>query len=139
MLPGGWFNLASILTTRHLCTGCNRLFYLCAAGFTAVFVNVTHGQNGFLTAALFAAAIASLGVRPWLAGLCFGLAAYKPQLGLLVPFALAAGGHWRSFAAAARTLVVLAIVCTLLFGAQIWPEFLAGTGQSRQVILEQGR
>jgi hypothetical protein len=117
----------------------DRVFYLCAAGFTAVFVNVTHGQNGFLTAALFAAAIASLGVRPWLAGLCFGLAAYKPQLGLLVPFALAAGGHWRSFAAAALTLVVLAGACTLLFGAQIWPEFLAGAGQSRQVILEAGR
>jgi hypothetical protein len=113
-----------------------RAFYLCAAGFTAVFVNVTHGQNGFLTAALFAAALASLGSRPWLAGLCFGLAAYKPQLGLLVPFALAAGGHWRSFAAAALTIVALAAACTLLFGTQIWPEFLAGAGQSRQVILE---
>ncbi len=116
-----------------------RIFYLCAAGFTAVFVNVTHGQNGFLTAALFAAALASLGARPWLAGLCFGLAAYKPQLGLLVPFALAAGGHWRSFAAAALTLAVLAAICTLLFGGHVWPEFLAGAGQSRQVILEAGR
>lgn len=112
------------------------IFYLCAAGFTAVFVNVTHGQNGFLTAALFAAALVSLGARPWLAGLCFGLAAYKPQLGLLVPFALAAGGHWRSFAAAALTLAVLAAACTLLFGEQIWPAFLGATGQSRQVILD---
>jgi hypothetical protein len=117
----------------------DRTLYLCAAGFTAVFVNVTHGQNGFLTAALFAAAIASLGMRPWLAGLCFGLAAYKPQLGLLVPFALAAGGHWRSFTAAVLTLVVLAAICTLLFGGHVWPEFFAGAGQSRQVILEAGR
>lgn len=116
----------------------DRLFYLCACGFTAVFVNVTHGQNGFLTAALFAAAIASLGVRPWLAGLCFGLAAYKPQLGLLVPFALAAGGHWRSFAGAALTFLVLAAACALLFGGQIWPEFFMGAGQARQVILESG-
>lgn len=113
-----------------------RLFYPAAAGFTAVFVNVTHGQNGFLTAALFAGAIASLGVRPWLAGLCFGLAAYKPQLGLLVPFVLAAGGHWRSFAAAVVTVCVLAMASTLLFGAQIWPEFLAGAVQARQTILE---
>jgi len=116
----------------------DRLFYLGAAGFTAVFVNVTHGQNGFLTAALFAAAIASLGVRPWMAGLCFGLAAYKPQLGLLVPFALAAGGHWRSFAAAALTVVMLAIACTLMFGAPVWSEFFAGAGQARQAILESG-
>jgi len=85
---------------------------------------------------LFAAAIASLGMRPWLAGLCFGLAAYKPQLGILVPFALAAGGHWRSFAAAALTLVALASVCTLVLGGLIWPEFFAGAGLSRQVILE---
>jgi len=114
----------------------DRLFYLGAAGFTAAFVNVTQGQNGFLTAALFAAAIASLGLRPWVAGLCFGLAAYKPQLGLLVPFALAAGGHWRSFAAAALTVFALAIASTLMFGALIWPEFFAGAGQARLAILE---
>ena len=113
-----------------------RLFYLCAAGFTAVFVNVTHGQNGFLTVALFAAAIAALGRRPWLAGLWFGLAAYKPQLGLLVPVALAAGGHWRSILAAAMTVALLAAACTLLFGAQVWPEFFAGAGEARRVILD---
>jgi len=126
----------SLLKRRFAPALPDRLFYLCAAGFTAVFVNVTHGQNGFLTAGLFAAAIASLGMRPWLAGLCFGLAAYKPQLGILVPFALAAGGHWRSFAAAALTLVALASVCTLVLGGLIWPEFFAGAGLSRQVILE---
>jgi hypothetical protein len=113
------------------------LFYLCASGFTAVFVNVTHGQNGFLTAALFAAAIALLTERPWLAGLCFGLATYKPQFGLLVPFALAAGGHWRSFAGAAATVLTLAAASALAFGAQIWPEFFAGSNLARQVILEQ--
>jgi len=113
-----------------------RLLYSCATGFTAVFVNVTHGQNGFLTAGLFAAAIASLGVRPWLAGLCFGLAAFKPQFGLLVPLALAAGGHWRSFLTAAATVALLAGASVAVFGAQIWPEFLSGAGQARQLILE---
>jgi len=112
------------------------LFYLCAAGFTAIFVNVTHGQNGFLTAGLFAAALASLGVRPWLAGLCFGLAAYKPQLGLLVPFALAAGGHWRSFMSAALTIAILAVLCTAMFGQDIWSQFFQSAGVARQVILD---
>jgi len=114
----------------------DRLCYPCVVGFTAVFVNVTHGQNGFLTAGLFAAAIASLGVRPWLAGLCFGLAAFKPQFGLLVPLALAAGGHWRSFLTAAATVALLAGASVAMFGAQIWPEFLSGAGQARQLILE---
>jgi len=113
------------------------LFLLCAAGFTAVFVNVTHGQNGFLTAALFAAAIAFLGERPWLAGLCFGLAAYKPQFGLLVPFVLAAGGHWRSFTGAAVTVLMLTAASALTFGAPVWPDFFAGSNLARQVILEQ--
>lgn len=112
------------------------LFYLGATGFTAVFVNLTHGQNGFLTAGLYAAALASLGTCPVLAGLCFGLAAYKPQLGLLVPFALAAGGHWRSFGAAVVTVSVLAAACSLLFGTQVWAEFFAGAGQARRVILD---
>ena len=114
----------------------DRLFYLCTAGFTAVFVNVSHGQNGFLTAGLFAAAIASLGVRPWAAGVWFGLAAFKPQLGLLVPLALAAGGHWRSIAAATATVAALAAGSIALFGIQVWPEFLAGAVQARQVILD---
>ena len=39
--------------------------------------------------------------RPRLAGLLLGLLCYKPHLALLAPVALVAGGHWRTFAAAA--------------------------------------
>ena len=94
-----------------------------ALGFTAVFVNLTHGHNGFLTAALFAGALSQLEARPLLAGMMFGLLAYKPQFGLMIPLALAAGGYWRSFTAAAVTILVLALATTLLFGAGIWPHF----------------
>jgi hypothetical protein len=109
-----------------------------ALGFTAVFVNLTHGHNGFLTAALFAGALANLGTRPLLAGLLFGLLAYKPQFGVLIPLALAAGGYWRSFAAATVTVLALAIAVTLLFGAEVWPAFFAGSHFTRTMILEQG-
>jgi hypothetical protein len=115
----------------------DRLLYLCAAAFTAVFVNLTHGQNGFLSAALFAAALALLGTRPFLAGLCFGLVAFKPQFGLLIPFALAAGGYWRSFLAAAVTVLALAAISAFLFGTQIWPGFFSAAANARQVILEE--
>src|SRR6202000_1276756 len=40
---------------------------LIATAFPAVFVNVGHGQNGFLTAALLGGAMQLLDRRPWLA------------------------------------------------------------------------
>jgi len=61
---------------------------LIAAAFPAVFVNIGHGQNGFLTAALLGGALQLLDRRPWLAGVLIGLLAYKPQFGVLIPVAL---------------------------------------------------
>ena len=64
---------------------------LIALAFPAVFVNIGHGQNGFLTAALLGGALHLLDRRPWLAGVLIGLLAYKPQFGVLIPVALLAG------------------------------------------------
>ncbi len=44
-----------------------------------------------------------------LAGVLFGLLAYKPQFGLLIPLVLAATGRWRTFAAAAATIALLVL------------------------------
>ncbi len=116
----------------------DRLWLIFAVAFPAVFVNIGHGHNGFLTAALIALALANLNARPLLAGLLFGLLAYKPQFGLLIPLVLVAGGHWRAFAAAAGTLAALALVTTIAFGTDIWSAFLASTHFTRVVVLEQG-
>ena len=116
----------------------DKRWFLLALGFGAVFVNLTHGHNGFLTASLFAGALALLDARPLLAGILFGLLAYKPQFGMMIPLALAAGGYWRSFVAAALTVLGLALAATILFGPGIWPSFLASTHFTRTVILEQG-
>jgi alpha-1,2-mannosyltransferase len=43
---------------------------------------------------------------------------------VLVPVALAAGGHWRAFLAAAATALALTAVSALLFGAPTWTAFL---------------
>ncbi|HET7912143.1 MAG TPA: glycosyltransferase family 87 protein, partial [Pseudolabrys sp.] len=75
-------------------------------GFPAVFVNLGHGHNGFLTAALFGAALLQLDRRPVLAGILFGCIAYKPQFGLLIPIVLAASGRWRVFTATAATVAI---------------------------------
>lgn len=116
----------------------DRLWPLLALGFTAVFVNLTHGHNGFLTTALFAAAIALLDERPLLSGALFGLLAYKPQFAVVIPLALIAAGRWRTVLAGAATVALLALAVTVIFGADVWPAFLESTHFTRVVVLEQG-
>jgi alpha-1,2-mannosyltransferase len=114
------------------------LWLLLVLAFPAVLINVGHGHNGFLTAALLGGGLVSLDRRPLLAGILFELMAYKPQFGLMIPIALAAGGYWRTFAAAAVTAVLLTVVTTLVFGIQVWHAFFVGAEFTRTVVLEQG-
>ncbi|MEQ8179302.1 MAG: glycosyltransferase family 87 protein [Amphiplicatus sp.] len=111
---------------------------LAAAAFPAVFVNFIHGQNGFLTAALIGAAMLVLNRRPLVAGVLIGLLAYKPQFGVLIPIALIAAGRWRSFAAAAATVLMLIAVSTLAFGPDVWRAFAESGHLTRTVVLENG-
>src|SRR5262245_13123932 len=114
------------------------LALLLAAAFPAVFVNLSHGHNGFLSAALMGAALVTLDRRPVVAGVLFGLLLYKPQFGLMIPLVLAATGRWRPFAAAAATAVLLVLLATLAFGAQVWEAFAVSTQFTRVVVLEAG-
>jgi hypothetical protein len=125
-------------TTRDKATMHDGRWFLLAVAFPAVFINLGHGHNGFLTAALIALALVHLDARPWLAGILFGLLAYKPQFGLLIPLVLAASGRWRAFGAATATVAGLAVVATLAFGPDIWNAFLASTHFTRVVVLERG-
>ena len=118
--------------------GIKRLSLLLTLAFPAVFVNLGHGHNGFLTAALMAAALIQLDRRPVLAGILFGCLAYKPQFGVLIPLVLIAGGYWRTAFAATITVVALALAVTLAFGVDVWTAFLASTKFTRIVVLEQG-
>jgi alpha-1,2-mannosyltransferase len=111
---------------------------LLALSFPAVLINVGHGQNGFLTAALLGGALVMLDRRPVMAGILIGLLAYKPQFGLMIPIALAAGGYWRSVAAAAVTVALFTLAATFAFGPQVWHAFLASSEFTRTVVLEQG-
>jgi len=91
--------------------------------FPGVWWAIGTGQNALLTAALFAAGTAWLGRRPWLAGLCLGALCYKPHVGLLIPVALIAGGHWRAVAGAAAAVIGLCAASLLLFGVRTWEAF----------------
>jgi len=105
-------------------------------GYPAVMINAGFGQNGFLSTALLGGAAVWLDRRPALAGVCLGCLAYKPQLGLIVPLALAAAGRWRCFAVAGATVAILAATATLAFGTDIWPAFMADMAVARRDWLE---
>jgi len=115
-----------------------RLWLLLALGFPAVFVNLMHGQNGFLTTALFAAGLALLDERPFVAGALFGLLCYKPQFAVVIPVVLIATGRWQTFGAAAATVLLLSIAVTAVFGWDVWPAFFESMRFTRTVVLEQG-
>ena len=83
------------------------IWLLLALAYPAVFVNLGHGHNGFLTAALIGFALVNLDTRPILAGILFGLLAYKPQFGLMIPLVLLATGRWRTVFAAGATVALL--------------------------------
>jgi Glycosyltransferase family 87 len=53
-----------------------------------VFFNFFLGQNGFLLAELMGLSLALLERRPHLSGVLLGLLTFKPQIGILFPFAL---------------------------------------------------
>jgi len=111
---------------------------LLAIAFPAVFVNIGHGHNGLLTAALLGGALLVIDRRPVLAGVLIGLLAYKPQFGMMIPLVLAVTGRWRTFLSATSTVLAMAAVTTLAFGADIWSHFIGSMPFTREVVLEQG-
>jgi alpha-1,2-mannosyltransferase len=111
---------------------------LVAAAFPAVFVNIGHGQNGFLTAALLGGALHLLDRRPWIAGMLIGCLAYKPQFAVLIPIALLAGGRWRAIGAATLTLAALFVISVITLGAGVWHAFADSMNFTQSVVLEKG-
>ncbi len=109
-----------------------------AAAFPAVFINVGHGQNGFLTAALLGGALHWLDRRPWLAGVLIGLLAYKPQFGVMIPLALLASQRWSSIAAAIATVAALVAVSFAALGGGVWHAFADSMNFTQTIVLEQG-
>lgn len=144
MLPYGWALLVWMAFTLPLYLAAMRAIVprpettMLALAFPAVFVNLIHGQNGFLTAALLAGALLLMDRRPIVAGLLIGLLAYKPQFGVLIPLVLLATGRWQVIAAASVTVLATAGASYAVFGLESWMAFAESTGFTRSVVLEAG-
>ena len=107
-------------------------------GFPGVLICVGNGQTGFLTAVLLTGGILALPRREILAGVLFGLLAYKPQFGLLLPFVLMAGGYWRAFVAAAATVLLGFALTFSVWGWPVWQAFLDSAHLTRTIVFENG-
>jgi alpha-1,2-mannosyltransferase len=102
--------------------------------FPAFLVNAGHGQNGFLSAALMGAGALALGRRPVIAGLLFGALVFKPQLALMIPFALIAARRWTALAVAAATAAALCAVSYAIWGEAVWRAFLDAAPLARAAL-----
>lgn len=130
--------LATMAAITRDC-GSDRLRALIAAlAYPAVLVNLGHGQNGFLTAALLGGGFFFLERRPWVAGALFAALAYKPQFALALPAALIAGRHWRAIAAAALSLAAMIAASVAAFGVESWRAFFRSLAFTRAIVVEQG-
>lgn len=80
-----------------------------------VWLNLWHGQNGFLMVALAGAALWCLQERPRLSGVFLSFLGIKPQWAVLFPLAFVAGGHWRALG-----MAVLVFAGELALSAGLW-------------------
>ena len=95
------------------------------AAFAPVFATAVIGQNGFVTASIFIGGLYLLRSRAFAAGLLLGCLAIKPQLGVLLPIALVAGGQWRAIGGAALSSIGVLLLGLLVFGVATTEAWVA--------------
>jgi Glycosyltransferase family 87 len=102
-----------------------RLAILLTIFAPATIVTLAFGQTGFLSSALILGGFRLAANRPIISGALFGLASFKPQLGILIPIALISARLWRTVAAAVVTVLVLVLASGAAFGWSIWALWFA--------------
>jgi arabinofuranan 3-O-arabinosyltransferase len=105
----------------------------------AAFINAWSGQNGQYTAALMGGGIMLLETQPYFAGILFGALCFKPQLAVLIPIALAAGGHWRAFGSSAVTAIALCAATVILFWTDSWAAFQHSSPLNLAILQDESR
>ncbi len=105
--------------------------------YPGLLINLLNGQNGLLSASLFAVAALQLDRRPIIAGACFGCLAYKPHLGIVIPFVLLLSREWTALLSGAVTVILFLAVSLVVFDPAVWVSFFSASGLAR-ALLEQG-
>jgi hypothetical protein len=132
LFQGATFALFAVMLRRVL-RAQGWAWLLPVIAFPATFWNVGQGQNGFLTATLLGGFALVLERRPAAAGAMVGALCFKPHLALLTPVALAAGLHWRAFAAAALTACAITALSLALLGPATFRAYFAAMAGAEPV------
>ncbi len=131
----GWLTVtgsAWLLTVR---AWAGRINWLALAAFPPLLISITHGQTSLLLSALLGGGfLAALRGHAALAGVLFGLAAFKPQFGVLVPVVLLATRQWCVIGWAGVTVVASMALATFGFGADVWPHWLDSAGPAQAAM-----
>ncbi|MGL4497143.1 MAG: glycosyltransferase family 87 protein, partial [Beijerinckiaceae bacterium] len=92
--------------------------------FPSLAINLSAGQNGFITASLIAAwAVLAIGNRAW-AGWPLGLMIIKPHLAVTAGLWTLWRGGWRMSLWAAIAASGLCMIALLVMGPAVWPAFV---------------
>ncbi|MFC2969044.1 glycosyltransferase family 87 protein [Acidimangrovimonas pyrenivorans] len=94
--------------------------------FPSILIEITCGQNGFLTGALVGLFVLGMQRGRAIAGIPLGLMAIKPHLALGLALFVLLKRRWDVLGAAVATTLVSLAAATLVFGTGIWPAFLEG-------------
>lgn len=126
------FTAAVRLASRRLAV------LIVAIAGVGVFASAMVGQNGIYTAALIGAGLLLIERRPLVAGVLLGLLCCKPQLAMLVPVALIAGGHRRTLGTAAVCAAVLIVGAGLVLGWSTYSAFFVAAENARHSFVTTG-
>lgn len=113
------------------------LTILTVLAFSPTLLNISYGHNGLLTAALMGGGLLITDRRPIAGGVLLGLLTYKPNLAILLPFALIVGRKWRVFAAFVVSAGLMILLSCIMFGFEIWAAFIHNISISAK-MLESG-
>ena len=100
---------------------------------------VYYAETSLFIAALMIGGCRLLDRRPVLAGVLFGLAAIKPQFGVLIPLALLAAHKWSSIVAACATVLAAGLASGMVFGWACWADLPHALAHVSRLVADQAQ
>ena len=102
----------------------NKTPWVVYSSFPALYINILHGQNAFLSCALLTQGIYLFSRKSVYSGVFLGFLCFKPHLALCVPVFLVVARQWRALGLFTGTTTLLVLVSWGCFGTVTWEGFL---------------